>query len=117
MREKVFTGLFTGALTRSRPFLMVLCEGKTNLRSECSFVPNQALYQAEPQPEFDRQSGTPRRRASLFRLFCDTWQEAIAVDAGPKSVVPKKSNRKIVGRFCETPSLLRMRSERCRACR
>jgi hypothetical protein len=29
---------------------MALDEGKMNARSECSFVPNQALYQAEPQP-------------------------------------------------------------------
>jgi hypothetical protein len=48
--QKQFTCFFTGLLTRSRPFLTALDEGKTNLRSECSFVPNQALYQAEPQP-------------------------------------------------------------------
>jgi hypothetical protein len=50
-REKSFTGLFTRLLTRSRLFLTVLYEWKKNLRSERSFVPNQALYQAEPQPE------------------------------------------------------------------
>jgi hypothetical protein len=49
--RNLFTGLFTCLLSGSRLFLTVLYEMKTNLRSECSFVPNQALYQAEPQPE------------------------------------------------------------------
>ncbi len=57
--ENWFTCLFTGLSIYSRPFLMVLYEGKTNLRSEYSLVPNQALYQAEPQPELIAISRTP----------------------------------------------------------
>jgi hypothetical protein len=57
--EKLFTGLFTCLLTGSRLFSTVLYEGKTNLRSDRSFVPNQALYQAEPQPVLPNLSRGP----------------------------------------------------------
>ena len=48
---KAFHGFVHGSELRFPTVLDRLYEGRTNLRSECSFVPNQALYQAEPQPE------------------------------------------------------------------
>jgi hypothetical protein len=43
-------------------------------------VPNQALYQAEPQPELIVNPPRQRGARPLFRLFCHAWQEAIAGD-------------------------------------
>jgi len=37
-------------------------------------VPNQALYQAEPQPELTAISHAEGERASLPRVFCGLWQ-------------------------------------------
>ena len=45
---------------------MALCDGKMNVRSEYSLVPNQALYQAEPQPELDRPHRQHARRPFEF---------------------------------------------------
>ncbi len=44
-------------------------EGKTNLRSERSFVPNQALYQAEPQPELIVNPARQRGARPYFGCF------------------------------------------------
>jgi hypothetical protein len=53
---------------------MALYEGKTDLRSEYSFVPNQALYQAEPQPEKKSLLWQTRQTRHLLRVFCGKWQ-------------------------------------------
>jgi hypothetical protein len=62
-------------LTRSRPFLTVLYDWKTDLRSEYSLVPNQALYQAEPQPEVDLSTQRASRRGSYFAYFAEDGKE------------------------------------------
>lgn len=68
--ENLFTGLFTCPLTRSRLFSAVLYEGKKNLPSERSFVPNQALYQGlSHSPEMEYLLWGTRRTRHLLRVF------------------------------------------------
>jgi hypothetical protein len=76
-----------------------------NRQKRLKEVPNQALYQAEPQPELIVSPARQRSARPYFAYF-ETPGKKLSQATSAKSVVPGKSNREVLGRLTRSLPLI-----------